>query len=86
MTADSYIGTTGKVLDSSSGPDRAMALLRLLGTTEDEDRAAAYALAWGARDAAELRMFLQMCGLLAYDAKPRTNFVAQPMASAYRRP
>jgi hypothetical protein len=69
---------------------RAGGVLTLLdspGTTRAEDRAAAVVLAGHARDAAELRQWLEICGLLPYGHRPQTNFVPRgPVVTGYRRP
>jgi len=88
VNADPYVslGGNGRVLDSAFGSNRAQALMRLTGTTEEENHAAACTLAFYARDAAELRMFLQMCGLLPADAKPRHHRIPRAAALQYQRP
>lgn len=84
---DSWLGTSGPVLDSSSSFDRRLALLGSPGTSPEEDREAALTLAAWARDAGELRAFLEACGLLPYDHKPRTNFMPRGrVITGYRRP
>lgn len=74
------------IVDSDSSNARAHALLNSPGTTPGQDRAAAVTLACHARDVGDLRLLLQACGLLPYEAKPRTGFQQKPQRTAYRRP
>ena len=80
----------GTEVDYAMSADRSIALLGnvTLGTTitECEVGSAVRVLAGYARDAAELTTWLQMCGLLPYDAKPRTSFIPAARSSSYRRP
>ena len=76
-----YRRGASKPVDSSSNSDRSFALLRNPGIDEGEAIGCARFLAGRASDAAELRVWLEMLGLIPYASKPRTEFIPGGQAS-----
>lgn len=66
-------GRSRPTLDSSYAEARALALIGSAGTTAGQDRAAALMLAEWARDGDELRMWLEMCGLIGNQKSAATR-------------
>ena len=74
------------VLDASHGPTRCLALLRNPGISDEEARECALFLAGRATDAVELRLWLEMLGLVPYESAEHRPRIAVASRLEYVRP
>lgn len=87
MAEEFFISNHDKpVLDASHGPTRCLALLRNPGISDGEARDCARFLAGRASDVAELRLWLEMLGLIPYASAVHRPRIAVASRLEYVRP